>query len=326
MRENLSARQAVGRAAGLAGACAAARPSEAACRARLVCCPQDAQEALDMCLVGALLARDPRVGLPSEAVVEGHDVAEPVEVPSPEQVRGLLAKAPGGTGTSPREPLAHDLRGSRATAEGKPTGSVRLNGPGEDGQARSAEAFRAACETHKAMTRALNAIDEAEEALERAFGRGYPGTLEEHGCEDADYVVVALGGLAKSLKGQVDRLREQGMAVGLLRVRYLRPFDAKMLALSLAHARAVGVVETQVSPGAEGPLFSLMNSALYQHGVHVPTTDFICDPDEGVTPAQAQGLFKALAYTASFAADKVQFLGAGSLADALGATGGTEQG
>ena len=63
--------------------------------------------------------------------------------------------------------------------------------------------------------------------------------------------------------------------MGLLRVRYMRPFPAKFIAEALSGATAVGVLEKDISFGAEGTVFTNVNSALQQAGCTMPTFNFI---------------------------------------------------
>ncbi len=262
------------------------------------CYAQDNQEALDMALMAYRLAEDPRVMTPVMVNLDGFALThtyETVDVPSPEQADAFLPPY----ATTNKFDFDH------------PVNMGYSAGPEYNAYYKYHE--------HKDMLGALDVLDEVEDEFARTCGRRYSGAFEEYRCEDADYIMVTLGSVAGLVRQEIDRLREQGMAAGLLRIRYLRPLDARTLALSLAHARAVGVLEKDVSFGAEGTVFTNVNSALFQQGARVPTTNFIGGlGGADITPAQIQGAFKTLTYTASRAAERVQFLGIDSMADELG--------
>ena len=62
----------------------------------------------------------------------------------------------------------------------------------------------------------------------------------------------------------VDRLRKQGLKVGLLRVRAFRPFPVEKILQSLSHIESVGVLDRAMSFGAfGGPLFNEVRNAFY---------------------------------------------------------------
>ena len=266
------------------------------------CYAQDNQEALDMALMAYRLAEDPRVMTPVMVNLDGFALThtyETVDVPSPEQADAFLP---------PYE------TSNRFDFE-RPVNMGYSAGPEFNRYYKYYE--------HKDMLAALDVLDEVECEFARTCGRSYTGAYEEYRCEDADYVMVTLGSVAGLVRQEVDRLREQGMAAGMLRVRYLRPFDARTLALALAHTRAVGVLEKDVSFGAEGTVFTNVNSALFQQGVQVPTCNFIGGlGGADITGEQVAGAFKTLTFAAGRAAERVQFLGIDSVADTFGAQKG----
>ena len=50
-------------------------------------------------------------------------------------------------------------------------------------------------------------------------------------------------------KESVDRAREQGVPVGLVKIRLVRPFPAERIAKALAGKKAYGVIDRNVSFG-----------------------------------------------------------------------------
>ena len=165
---------------------------------------------------------------------------------------------------------------------------------------------------HKDMLAAERVIDRVEEKFARIFGRRYSGMIEAVNCDDAAVVLVTLGSISGLAKDAVARLRKQGKRVGLLRIRYMRPFPAHAIACALANARAVGVLEKDVSFGAEGTVFTNVNSALQQAGSTLPTMNFIGGlGGDDITESQMDAMFDELiAQAAGRAPEKrVAFLG-----------------
>ena len=130
-------------------------------------------------------------------------------------------------------------------------------------------------EAHEAMLRVPEVRLEAEREFARIFGRAYTGGIEAYRCEDAEVAVVTLGSVAGLVASVVDELREEGVRAGLVRLRYLRPFPKDELCAALCRVKRVAVLEKDVSFGAEGTVFTNVNSALQQGGLSVRTCNRI---------------------------------------------------
>jgi pyruvate ferredoxin oxidoreductase alpha subunit len=72
-----------------------------------------------------------------------------------------------------------------------------------------------------------------------------------------------MGSTAGTLKEGVDILREQDVAVGLLRVVSFRPFPREAVTEALLDADEVVVLDRADSPGGTPPLFAELAAALY---------------------------------------------------------------
>jgi len=95
------------------------------------------------------------------------------------------------------------------------------------------------------------------------FGRPY-GFFEEYRTEDAETCIVVMSSAAGTCKEAVDRMREEGLKIGLIKPRVFRPFPHNKIAAALKDFAAVAVLDRSVSPGAfGGPLFTEIRSALY---------------------------------------------------------------
>jgi len=60
-------------------------------------------------------------------------------------------------------------------------------------------------------------------------------------------------------------LRTEGIKIGVMGVRYYRPFPDEAIAAALKGKKGVIVVEKALSYGYEGALMSDLKSALYEH-------------------------------------------------------------
>lgn len=84
-------------------------------------------------------------------------------------------------------------------------------------------------------------LDVAEEFAQLS-GRKY-GLFEAYRLEDAERAVVMIGSAAGTTKDAIDRLREKGEKVGLLKIRLYRPFPADAIAEALKNVKAVAVMD-----------------------------------------------------------------------------------
>jgi len=99
------------------------------------------------------------------------------------------------------------------------------------------------CAAHE---RAKVKFDEIDREFHKVFGRSYGGQIEEYRTEDADIVIVTMGASSGTAKVVVDRKREEGLKVGLIKVRMFRPSPRERLAKAMEGKKAVGVIDRSV--------------------------------------------------------------------------------
>jgi pyruvate ferredoxin oxidoreductase alpha subunit len=100
--------------------------------------------------------------------------------------------------------------------------------------------------------------------------------VETYRSADAEYVFVMIGSFATKAKDAVDRLREAGWRIGLVRPRLLRPFPADDLCQALAGKEGVAVIDQNLSLGKGGILHAELASVLYgQAGAPAILASFI---------------------------------------------------
>ncbi len=215
---------------------------------------ENAQEALDLALLGYYIAEHKEVSTPYMANLDGFVLThtyEVADVPTAEQADAFLPKYE----TENKLDLAH------------PRNLAFTAGPEYNTQFKYKE--------HAGMLRAARVIVEAEERFAEIFGRKYTGLIETYRTGDADYILITLGSIAGLVRKTVDDLRGKGVKAGLLRLRYLRPFPNEEIASAVKNARSVGVLEKDISFGNEGTVYTNVNSALQKAGISLPVSDYI---------------------------------------------------
>jgi len=114
-----------------------------------------------------------------------------------------------------------------------------------------------------AMKNAREVIDEVFREFEKISGRRYR-VVEPYRVDDADYVVMAIGSTAGTLRSVVDQLREEGVKAGCIKLRMFRPFPGEELMELLKEKKAVAVMDRALSFGAAGPVFPEVRAALLE--------------------------------------------------------------
>jgi len=200
------------------------------------------QEVLDSVLMAFRIAEDSRVSLPILVNLDGFFLSftrEPVDMPDVNLVQKFL----------PTFRSHHPVfKGSQSVAQGVAV---------LDGATYSYFRYQ----MHRAVENALTVHEEVAEEFYGLFGRRY-GPLEEYRMEDAETVLVMTGAFSPKGKAAVNRWRDQGRKVGLVRLRLIRPQPAAELSRSLAGRTAVGGIDQNISPGLGGILFQEIAGAL----------------------------------------------------------------
>ena len=265
---------------------------------------QDNQEALDLALMAYAVAEDPEVRTPFMVNLDGFALThtyESVDIPAQEQADAFL---PPYDGAGNRFDFAN------------PVNIGYSAGPEFNRYFKHS--------AHEGMLAAADAVERAEARFAEVFGRSYPGLIEAADCDDADIVLVTLGSIAGLARERAAQLRAQGVKAGLVRIRYMRPFPARQIVEALAGAAAVGVLEKDVSFGAEGTVMTNVCSALQQAGNAVPVVNFVGGlGGDDITQAQMRGMFEVLEQIAAGRiapedCPRVGFLGVDSVADEFG--------
>ena len=107
-----------------------------------------------------------------------------------------------------------------------------------------------------ALDRAFEKIDQVDDEYAKIFGRRWGGLIEEYRCDDAEIVILTIGSMTGTAKVAVDAARERGIKVGLIKVRFMRPFPGKRIAKVLANKKAWASLDRSVEFGwGCGPIY-----------------------------------------------------------------------
>jgi pyruvate ferredoxin oxidoreductase alpha subunit len=122
---------------------------------------------------------------------------------------------------------------------------------------------------HITAQKAIHVIEQVDAEFYDVFGRKHGGMMETYQVSDAEAVLITLGSITSTARDVVDAMRAEGKKVGLLKMRFIRPFPEKQLRHFLKNVMAVGVLEKDISYGYEGTLYTNVCSALCKCS-HVP--------------------------------------------------------
>ena len=248
---------------------------------------ENAQEALDLALMSYRIAEDKRVSTPFMVNLDGFVLThtyETVDIPSREQADRFLP------------PYVTDNRFDFDN----PKNMAFSAGPDTN--------FIFKFKEHEGVLAARDAVEETERAFAEIFGRNYSGLIENYRTDDADYVIVTLGSIAGLCRETADKLRENGVRAGVVRIRYMRPFPNGEIADVLRNVKAYAVLEKDISFGNEGTVFTNVNSALKKADVNVKGYNFIGGlGGKNISAGDIEYIFSAIAD----GTDSVNFIGIG---------------
>lgn len=127
---------------------------------------------------------------------------------------------------------------------------------------------------HEAHTRALDKIEKVAREFGETFGRYYGGLIDSYKADDAEIVIVTLGSVIGTIKDAIDQMREEGIKVGLVKVRCYRPFPVAALRNALKDASVIAVIEKDISIGNEAALLTDLKAAFYNSSIRTPIIGF----------------------------------------------------
>ncbi|MEM3203689.1 MAG: pyruvate ferredoxin oxidoreductase [Saccharolobus sp.] len=201
------------------------------------------QEALDLTLQAYRISEDERVFLPMMVGMDGFILSHTktnVLIPDQEQVDEFLPPR--------RQPYIIDPE--------DPIGMGNIFPP----------------EGYMKLRESIDLALRNSEQVITEIGKEYNKTIHQlidystlnvkYRLDDADYAVVLMGAWSGDATEAIDNLRKKGIKIGMLRIRYLRPWSEEEIRKALGDKKAVLVLDRSTSFGRGGPLYVEVKSTI----------------------------------------------------------------
>lgn len=200
---------------------------------------ESAQEVLDTTLLAFRVSE--QVMVPSMVILDAFvlsHTSEPVDVPDPEIVAKFLPKY-------------------------KPPFRLDTDHPCSFGALLRPQFYQdVRAKLQESMVEALQVIESCDRHWRDLTGRSW-GIVSGYRDEDAEIVFVTSATTASTGRVVVDRLREEGLKVGLLNIRVFRPFPFDAVRAALKGRTLAVVFDRNLSYGHHGIFAQEIKSALY---------------------------------------------------------------
>ena len=215
---------------------------------------ENGQEVFDHSLCAFKIAEDSRVLMPTIINLDGFTlshVVEPLELETQELVDGFLP---------PYKPLY-------ALHPDKPLTMGAFGMPEIYAEAKKAQDM--------ALRNSYPVILEVWKEWGDLTGRHYH-PMESYRMEGAKIALLTMGSFGEVAMEAVDRMREKGIAVGLLKLRLWRPFPFEVIRQATQGLEMLVVMDRALSTGGVGgPVCSEIRAALYQQSKRPKVMSFI---------------------------------------------------
>jgi pyruvate ferredoxin oxidoreductase alpha subunit len=213
---------------------------------------EDNQEALDMIIQSFRIAEDKRVLLPVMPCLDGfvltHTV-EPVDVPLQEEVDSFLGHYEPDIILDPARPA---MIGTFMPAE---------------------YIMELRRQTVGAFECAKDVIKEVNDEFAKKFGRDYGGLVDTYRMDDAKVALITMGTVTSTSREVVDDLRQKGEKVGIIKLRFFRPFPSEDLKKLVSNLDALGVFDRSISYHGGGHVYNEVCCALF--GMTIPVINHL---------------------------------------------------
>jgi len=203
---------------------------------------ENVQQAFDLVLCAFHIAEDPSVLFPAMVHVDGFHLSHMIEslyLLEQEEVDKFLPKYHYPYALNPDKPV-----------------TIGAFGPPN-----------IYAETKKSQDIALRAskkvILQVWQKFSELTGRHY-SPVESYKAEGADVLLLVMGSFSETALMAIDKMREEGQKVGLIRLRLWRPFPFDEFRQAVAQAQLLIVLDRALSfGGPTGPVCSEIQAALY---------------------------------------------------------------
>jgi pyruvate ferredoxin oxidoreductase alpha subunit len=215
---------------------------------------ENGQEAVDNVICAFCIAEDQRVLLPVMVHLDGFyltHVIEPVDMPEQSEVDNFIPPSKYPLPLNPDNPLTM-------------------------GAFAPPVIYSEVKKSQEANIRASkDIIIKYWDDFGKSFGRYYH-PVECYKCEDTKTLLLTMGSFSETAMATVDKMREEGEDIGLIRLRLWRPFPFEELRQAVSGAETLIVVDRALSFGGPGgPVCSEIKSALYNQDKKPKIVNFV---------------------------------------------------
>ncbi len=215
---------------------------------------ENVQQAFDLVLCAFRIAEDPTVLFPAMVHIDGFHLShmiEPLYLVEREKVDEFLPKYHHPYALDPDKPVTMGAFGPpNIYTEVKKSQDV---------------AFRAS----------KKVILQVWQTYGELTGRHY-SPVESYKEENADVLLLTMGSFSETAMMAIDKMRDEGQKVGLIRLRLWRPFPFDEFRQAVARAKLLIVLDRALSfGGPAGPVCSEIQSALYPLKARLEVVGFV---------------------------------------------------
>ncbi|MDY6964817.1 MAG: transketolase C-terminal domain-containing protein [Halobacteriota archaeon] len=214
---------------------------------------ENVQQAFDLALCAYRIAEDKDVLCPAMVHLDGFHlshVIEPVILPEQSQVDDFLPKLEHPFALDPDKPVSMGCYGP----------------PYIYTEAKKAQ--------NMAFESVRKIVSQAWKEFEEIFERSYL-PVESYRTEDADILLLMMGSFAETAMLAIDKMRDEGKKVGLVRLRLWRPFPFDEIRSAVKGAKLLVVLDRCISFGYGGPVCSEVRSTFYREKGNPDIVSFI---------------------------------------------------
>jgi pyruvate ferredoxin oxidoreductase alpha subunit len=215
---------------------------------------ENGQEAVDLVVQAFKIGEDKRVLLPVMVHFDGFvlsHMVEPIEMMTREEVKSFLP-------------------------DYVPQQRLDIDNPITMGPVGVPEVFTESKMASEAAIRdAYGPVVECFSDFGKQFGRTYK-PVETYCSDDAEVLLISMGGVSETAMSWVDAQREKGEKVGLVRFRLWRPLPEKDFIGAVKHAKSLVVIDRHFSPGGPGgPVAQEIKTILYNGDKRIPIVETV---------------------------------------------------
>ncbi|MBW2995807.1 pyruvate ferredoxin oxidoreductase [Candidatus Woesearchaeota archaeon] len=203
---------------------------------------ESAQEALDTTIMAYKVAENKDILTPAMVCLDGFTlthVYEPVQIMDQKDVDAFLPAYKPLFKLDPKKPVSM----------------------GPIGYPNSYMDFK--LQQNQAIKKSLSVIKQVQADFYKKFKRTYGnGLIEAYKTNGAEIIIVAMGTVCSTTKDIIDELRKKGKKVGLIKIKTFRPFPEADIINAAKGAKALAVLDRNISLGQDGALYSEIKAAL----------------------------------------------------------------